>query len=52
MTLLSPAVDETVTATTHIGVQDLPVRPSARDPVAASAEPRTYAQRRAIAPMG
>jgi ABC-2 type transport system permease protein len=33
MTLLSPAVDETVTATTHVGAQDLPARPSLRDTV-------------------
>jgi daunorubicin/doxorubicin transport system permease protein len=31
MTLLSTTVDETVTATTHIGAQDLPVRPSVRE---------------------
>ena len=31
MTLLSPTVEETVTATTHAGVRDLPVRPSLRD---------------------
>ena len=30
MTLLSPTVDETVTATTHVGARDLPARPSAR----------------------
>jgi len=36
MTLLSPTVDETVTATTHVGAQDLPVRPSARDTVTQS----------------
>jgi ABC-2 type transport system permease protein len=33
MTLLSTTVDETVTATTHTGVQDLPARPSLRDTV-------------------
>jgi len=33
MTLLSPTVDETVTATTHVGAQDLPARPSIRDTV-------------------
>ena len=33
MTLLSTTVDETVTATTHIGAQDLPARPSVRDTV-------------------
>jgi ABC-2 type transport system permease protein len=33
MTLLSPAVDETVTATTHVGAQNLPARPSLRDTV-------------------
>ena len=38
MTLLSPAVDETVTATTHVGAQDLPARPTARDTV--EPEPR------------
>jgi ABC-2 type transport system permease protein len=39
MTLLastSGTVDETVTATTHIGAQDLPVRPSARDTISQS----------------
>ena len=36
MTLLSPAVDETVTATTHVGAQDLPARPSARETVSQS----------------
>jgi ABC-2 type transport system permease protein len=33
MTLLSPTVDETVTATTHVGAQDLAVRPTLRDTV-------------------
>ena len=36
MTLLSPAVDETVTATTHVGARDLRARPSARDTVSQS----------------
>jgi ABC-2 type transport system permease protein len=31
MTLLSATVDETVTATTHVGALDLPTRPSARE---------------------
>ena len=35
-TLLSPTVDETVTATTHVGAQDLPARPSVRDTVSQS----------------
>jgi len=33
MTLLSPTVDETVTATTQSGVRDLPVRPSVHDTI-------------------
>jgi ABC-2 type transport system permease protein len=33
MTLLSSTVDETVTATTHVGAQDLPVRPSLAETV-------------------
>jgi ABC-2 type transport system permease protein len=33
MTLLSPTVDETVTATTQTGIRNLPVRPSVRDTV-------------------
>ncbi len=36
MTLLSTTVDETVTATTHVGARDLPARPSARDTVSQS----------------
>ena len=36
MTLLSTAVDETVTATTHTGVTDLAVRPSVADTVSQS----------------
>jgi ABC-2 type transport system permease protein len=36
MTLLSPAVDETVTATTPVGAQDLPARPSLADTVSQS----------------
>ena len=36
MTLLSTTVDETVTATTHTGVTDLPVRPSVADTVSQS----------------
>jgi len=36
MTLLSPTVDETVTATTHTGAQRLPARPSLRDTVSQS----------------
>ncbi len=36
MTLLSTTVDETVTATTHVGAQDLPARPSVADTVSQS----------------
>ncbi len=36
MTLLSPPVEETVTATTHSGIRDLSVRPTVRDTVAQS----------------
>ena len=36
MTLLSPTVDETVTATTISGVQALPARPSLRDTLSQS----------------
>ena len=36
MTLLSTTVDETVTATTHIGARDLPVRPTVAETVSQS----------------
>ena len=36
MTLVSPTVEETVTATTQSGVRDLPVRPALRDTVSQS----------------
>ncbi len=36
MTLLSTTVDETVTATTHVGAQDLPARPSVAETVSQS----------------
>ncbi|HRD62026.1 MAG TPA: ABC transporter permease, partial [Nocardioides sp.] len=36
MTLLSTTVDETVTATTHVGAQDLPARPTVRDTLSQS----------------
>jgi len=36
MSVLSPAVDETVTATTPVGTQDLPVRPSLADTLSQS----------------
>lgn len=36
MSLLAPTLDETVTATTHGGIRDLPTRPSVRDTVSQS----------------